>query len=378
MWTGNYNEATDQFIGILQLNDGNSFTFNADGSVMDQYGNMLTQQQIQQLQSQTGGTGGTGDTGGNDGPGPKPPDHLDFNVPSIFGDTVNSVDMTNEKGVDINYQISNSDSPAATFESTALNLTYVKDARIEGDSDGILTLVFNTPTPLVNFGSALNTAASITSGFTVRLFDEFDNLISTANRQLDGSNNLIGTSSTVKDVDTVANGSWSEGLFNHAGSAVKRVEIDYNEGASPGFAFDNLFYTQDQEARFFDDFQTSNTNNGIGSWWNHHNLSHSASDSFGSNVIAKSGNAGDKFAIIHTGGGPSVHTGRLGMDFNFAGGANRHFSFDYNVITTEFNTGTDTFTAKLILPDLSSVPLNFDFSNMTAVSGLIAEGLDID
>jgi len=55
MWSGAYNESTDQFVGTLQLNDGNSFTFNSDGSVTDQYGNALTQQQIQQLMSQADG-----------------------------------------------------------------------------------------------------------------------------------------------------------------------------------------------------------------------------------------------------------------------------------------------------------------------------------
>ncbi|MCP4001360.1 MAG: hypothetical protein GY727_10665, partial [Gammaproteobacteria bacterium] len=380
MWSGIYNEGTDQFIGILQLNDGNSFTFNADGSVMDQYGNMLTQQQIQQLMSQNGGNNDPNDPNDPNNPnnnGPSPPSSLDFNQSLIFDDQVNIVDMSSQKGVDIDY--SGADNTDATYKGTGpTNLTYVDGASIDGKSGGggQLTLTFNTATPLVSFGSALSANTNLAAGFTVRLFDESNNLISTANRQLDGSNNLIGTSSTVKDVDTVAIGSWSEGLFNHVGSLVKKVTIDYNYagGADPRFLFDNLFYTKD--ARFFDDFQTSNTNNGIGSWWNHHNLSASTSTSFGSNVIAKSGNTGDRFAAIHTGGG--VHTGRLGIDFNFAEGADRHFSFDYNVITTELNTGTDTFTAKLILPDLSFVPLNLDFSNMIAVSGLIAEGLDID
>ena len=57
VWSGSFNEATDQFIGTLQLNEGGLFTFNADGSVVDQYGNTLTQQQIQQLMSQTDGDG---------------------------------------------------------------------------------------------------------------------------------------------------------------------------------------------------------------------------------------------------------------------------------------------------------------------------------
>jgi len=65
VWTGSYNEATDQFIGTVQFTDGSSVTFNADGSVsaMDQYGNALTQQQIQQLMSQM--DGGDGDEGPN-------------------------------------------------------------------------------------------------------------------------------------------------------------------------------------------------------------------------------------------------------------------------------------------------------------------------
>ncbi len=360
MWSGSYNEGTDQFIGTLQLNDGNLFTFNADGSVTDQYGNTLNNQQIQQLMSQTGGDpndpnnpNNTSDP--NNTNGPVTPTLHQFNVSNIFGTPVNSVDMTAPAGIDINYQ-SGTNNMDATFKSTGPGLVYVQNESIEGNSDGILTLLFSTPTPLINFGSALNVNSGVTNGFTVRLFDVSNTLFRTFN------------------IDTSMSSGWSEGMFNHVGSLVKKVEIDYKESAASRFVFDNLFYTRDD--KFFDDFQGSSN---IGSWWNQQ-LNASTSTSFGS-INAKSGNTGDRFAVIHTGGasGPGATMGKLGIKFDFAETATRHLSFDYNFVTTETG-GNDTFTVKLIMPGQTETLVSFTSSatGMTSVSGLSGAGLDTD
>ncbi|MBT5269953.1 MAG: hypothetical protein HOL70_10970, partial [Candidatus Marinimicrobia bacterium] len=353
MWSGTYNESTDQFVGTLQLNDGNSFTFNSDGSVTDQYGNTLTQQQIQQLMSQAGGDDPNDpndpNSDGGGGGGPVAPSSLYFNESSVFGDTVNSVDTGTQVGVDIDFQISGTDNADATFKSTGPNLVRVQNESIEGDSSGILTLLFNTPTPLVNFGSALNTGTAETSGFTVRLFDVSGTLFRTFN------------------IDTSISSGWSEGLFNYVGSLVKKVEVDYKESAASRFVFDNLFYTKDD--KFFDDFQHSSN---IGSWWNQQ-LNSSTNTSFGS-INAKSGNTGDRFAVIHT-GGSGITMGKLGIKFDFAESATRHLSFDYNFVTTETG-GNDTFTVKLIMPGQTEtlVSLTSSVGGMTGVTGLT--GLD--
>ena len=353
MWSGTYNESTDQFVGTLQLNDGNSFTFNSDGSVTDQYGNTLTQQQIQQLMSQAGGDDPNDpndpNSDGGGGGGPVAPSSLYFNESSVFGDTVNSVDTGTQVGVDIDFQISGTDNADATFKSTGPNLVRVQNESIEGDSSGILTLLFNTPTPLVNFGSALNTGTAETSGFTVRLFDVSGTLFRTFN------------------IDTSISSGWSEGLFNYVGSLVKKVEVDYKESVASRFVFDNLYYTKDD--KFFDDFQASSN---IGSWWNQQ-LNSSTNTSFGS-INAKSGNTGDRFAVIHT-GGSGITMGKLGIKFDFAESATRHLSFDYNFVTTETG-GNDTFTVKLIMPGQTEtlVSLTSSVGGMTGVTGLT--GLD--
>jgi len=364
MWSGSYNEGTDQFIGTLQLNDGNSFTFNADGSVVDQYGNTLTQTQIQQLMSQNGGDPNSpppdGGGGGGGGGGPIPLTGFDFNEPTVFGIPVNNVDTATEIGVDIDFQISGTDNPDATFKGTGPNLVSVQNQSIEGNSGGILTLLFNTPTPLVSFGSALFNGGNLASGFTVKMYDESGSLLSTAN-----NNKVVGTT---------GNGTWSEGMFTHAGSLVKKVEVDYNDngGTAPRFVFDNLFYSRSNE--LFDDFQGSAN---IGSWWNQQ-LNSSTNTSFGSSIIARSGNSGDRFAVIHT-GGSGVTKGKLGIDLNFATPAFRHISFNYNFVTTETG-GNDTFTVKLIMPGQTETLRSFTSSatGMTGVSGLSAVGLDTD
>ncbi len=361
VWTGTYDEATDTFTGTFSTNDGMTFTFNSDGTVTDQFGNTLTQQQLQQLQSQTGDTTNTNDPNNpNPPPGPVPPGRLDFNVSSIFGLPVNSVDLNTPSGVDINYQVSGADSSAATFDSSGPNLNFVQNESIYGSSqDGVLTLVFNTPTPLVNFGSALLYGSNLTSGFTVKMYDEVGSLLSTAN------NNTV--------VNTTGDGTWSEAYFNHAGSLVKKVEVlyDYNGGIAPNFRFDNLYYIQDD--KLFDDFQGAN----IGSWWNQQ-LNASTRTSFGP-INAKSGNAGDRFAVVHT-GGSGVNHGKLGIDLHFAESANRNISFDYNFITTEFGDPSplnDYFVAELHLPDTSTITLvNLTYtdvingSGFTSVTGL--------
>jgi len=49
-------------------------------------------------------------------------------------------------------------------------LTYVQDPSLEGDSSGVLTLTFDVPTPVIQFGVALSTVGTLTSGFSVELF----------------------------------------------------------------------------------------------------------------------------------------------------------------------------------------------------------------
>ncbi len=106
------------------------------------------------------------------------------------------------------------------------SLTFVQGAVLEGDANGVLTLNFAAPTPVLRFGVALSTLGSLTPGFTVQLFDS-------ASQSLGAFS--VNTSPLV---------GFSEGQFNYSGAPVGRAVINFNENF-PGvrrFALDNLTF----------------------------------------------------------------------------------------------------------------------------------------
>lgn len=137
------------------------------------------------------------------------------------------VDNLSFQGVTFDFKVGGTDSVDAFYNSYGPGtLVLVEDPSLTGNSTGILTLDFDVPTPLLQFGVALNTGDPLSPGFTVGLFDAaFDSLGTTP-------------------VDTVSTGGpsgFSEGLFDYAGPPVARAVIDFAD--APGnFAFDNLTY----------------------------------------------------------------------------------------------------------------------------------------
>ncbi len=126
MWTGTYNEADNMFVGMLQLNDGSSFIFGADGSVMDQYGNQLTQQQIQQLMGQTGGDNNDNNNNATS-PHPSPEEVTFDNVPQGLSDQpVNSGNTASSLGVNFGYKYGGSDDRFAVIHTGGPSVTMGK------------------------------------------------------------------------------------------------------------------------------------------------------------------------------------------------------------------------------------------------------------
>ena len=105
------------------------------------------------------------------------------------------------------------------------SLTFVQDPSIEGASDGVLSLNFATPTPLVQFGIARSTTSTLVNGAVVQLFNAANASLGTTNLTLQP---LL---------------SFAEAQFAYTGADVKRVTISFpSPAAATRFAFDNLLF----------------------------------------------------------------------------------------------------------------------------------------
>jgi hypothetical protein len=142
-----------------------------------------------------------------------------------------SVEQLSFQGVTFDFKVGGVDSPDAYYNANGPgNLTFVQDPSLEGDSTGILTLNFAAPTPLLNFGVARNTSASLEPGFTVELFDP------------------TLTSMGITAVNTSFSEGFSESQFTYTGALVSQAIIDFTEvlpsrsGAANRFVLDNLTY----------------------------------------------------------------------------------------------------------------------------------------
>ena len=238
---------------------------------------------------------------------------------------------------------------------------YVQGSSLVAHPDGLLTLTFDTPTPLLNFGFALSADIFLNPGVAVFLYDTSDTLIN------------ILEAGTIPDI-------WTEGQFNYVGTPVARAEILFNDmsGSIETFALDNLYYSESD--KFFDDFESAS----IGPWWVNRTNSPYATTSFG--PIVGRGGSGDNFAVVHTGKSSAANEGILGMDLNFTESAFRKISFDYNFVTTEFGQSSpqdDYFEAHLHLPNGDTqVLLKLSYSDVingtgfTSVTGLPTDILD--
>ncbi len=134
------------------------------------------------------------------------------------------VDGLSFMGVTFHFEIGGQSSPDARYASSGPGSTkFIQDPSLEGNAAGILTLDFELPTPVVQFGFGLSTFDTLTPGFTVELFDP------------------TLSSLGVTEVKTGPIESFSEAFFSHEGLLVSRVVIDPNEIGHqiyPGFELD--------------------------------------------------------------------------------------------------------------------------------------------
>jgi hypothetical protein len=134
-----------------------------------------------------------------------------------------SVDGLSYDGVTFGFTIGGSPSTDAHYGDIGPGtLTYVQDATLEGNAQGILTLDFAMPTNLLEFGIALDTTRPVAGAYTVELFDKTLGLIGIISQNTDP---LIY---------------WSEGKFSYGGTAISRAVIDFNDQYARRFALDNL------------------------------------------------------------------------------------------------------------------------------------------
>ncbi len=138
------------------------------------------------------------------------------------------VDGVTFQWVTFGYEIDGVSSDLAHYASFmgSQDLTTISDPSLVGDSAGLLTVDFEIPTSIVQFGAALSTADALNPGYSVELFDD--------------AAQLVG----VFPVDTAVVGgelAFSEALFSYEGDPVVTAIIDFAD--EPGsFALDNLVY----------------------------------------------------------------------------------------------------------------------------------------
>lgn len=128
------------------------------------------------------------------------------------------------KGVTFGFTVGGVASTDATFNTNngpGLS-SFITPPNLEGNSSGVLTLTFAAPVTSIQAGVALNSTATFSPGFSVQLFDTF--------------NNSLGTTG----VNTAPAPIFSEGQFNYSGVAVSKAVVTFSPGTR--FAMDNLSF----------------------------------------------------------------------------------------------------------------------------------------
>jgi hypothetical protein len=130
-------------------------------------------------------------------------------------------------GVKFGFKVGGVASTDATYGGGGPGTTkYVSDPSLEGNASGTLTLTFDRPTKLLEFGVALLSSSPLSPGFTVKLFDR------------------NGVSLGTFPVNTTVPVSFSEARFVKKGLlvGVKKAVITFDGADAPRFALDNLTY----------------------------------------------------------------------------------------------------------------------------------------
>jgi hypothetical protein len=130
--------------------------------------------------------------------------------------------LIHPSGVQFSFTVGRSPSLEANYASNGPGpIVFVQDPSIEGPSNGLLSMSFTIPTPVLRFGVARSMSTATTA--LVELFDT--------------SNVSLGiTSLTLQPMPFFA-----EGQFDYSGPAVKRAIVRFVAPESR-FALDNLVF----------------------------------------------------------------------------------------------------------------------------------------
>jgi len=135
------------------------------------------------------------------------------------------VDGLSYNGVTFGFTVGGVSSSDALYNTIGPgNLLYLQGAVLEGTSYGTLTLDFDSPTSLLQFGLSMNSYDPETAAYKVQLFD------------------TSLTSIGIFTNDTTTPKLWTEDLFSYSGTLISRAVIDLNEQVAGRFAIDNLTY----------------------------------------------------------------------------------------------------------------------------------------
>ena len=128
------------------------------------------------------------------------------------------------RGVTFAFDVAGVPSTDATYGAFGPgSITYVQDPSLEGNSAGRLTLRFDQPTTVLQFGLALSTVGSLSPGARVELF------------------NPGGHSRGTIPLNTQSLVSFTEGRFDYQGGAIGSAVITF-EPTAGRFALDNLTF----------------------------------------------------------------------------------------------------------------------------------------
>jgi hypothetical protein len=161
-----------------------------------------------------------------------------FSVPALAAQPVTTLTFTelpaqpvngvSVSGVTFRFEIGGVSSADAIYGGFGPgSITFVQDPSLEGNAGGVLTLTFDRPTTVLEFGIARSCICTLTPGVSVELFKP---------GAAGGSRGII-TQTTNPLV------SFSEGLFSYSGPAIQTAVITFpSAGIAPRFALDNLTF----------------------------------------------------------------------------------------------------------------------------------------
>jgi hypothetical protein len=139
------------------------------------------------------------------------------------------VDGLSISGVTFGFEVGGVPSMDATYGAFGPgSITFVQDPSLEGNAAGVLTLTFDRPTTVLEFGLARSCICTLSPGVSVELGKP---------GAADGSRGTVA-------VTTSPLVSFSEAQFSYTGPAIKTAVITFPSAAlAPRFALDNLTFS---------------------------------------------------------------------------------------------------------------------------------------